>query len=98
MNLQRGDTRREAQCDHESARREAHSDAAEMRREFQGECDHDTLVRIETSLADLVKLVKGNGQPGLLQRISGLELWRSMLVGGWVLAAAILAVYTALKK
>jgi len=60
--------------------------------------DHDMLVRVDASVSDLVKLVKGNGQPGLLQRVTALELWRSMLLGMWAFIAAASMIYAAVKK
>ncbi len=60
--------------------------------------DHDMLVRVDASVTDLVKLVKGNGQPGLLQRVTALELWRSMLLGMWAFIAGAAMLYAAAKK
>ena len=60
--------------------------------------DHDLLVRVDGSVADLLKLVKGNGQPGLVQRVTALELWRSMLLGMWAFIAAATMIYAAVKK
>jgi len=60
--------------------------------------DHDLLVRVDASVADMVKLVKGNGQPGLLQRVATLELWWSMLLGMWAFIAGAAMLYAAVKK
>ncbi len=60
--------------------------------------DHDMLIEINASMKDLVKLVKGNGQAGLLQRVTALELWRSMLLGMWAFIAAASMIYAAVKK
>lgn len=43
------------------------------------EC-HERLARIEEQLAALTKAVLGNGQPGLVQRLSAVEHWRSGIV------------------
>jgi hypothetical protein len=55
------------------------------------------LVRVDASVADIMKLVKGNGQPGLIQRVTALELWRSMLLGMWAFVAAACMVYVAVR-
>lgn len=55
--------------------------------------DHDLLIEMRTDLKDLIRLVKGNGQPGLLQRVSSLELWRSMLIGAWALLGTAVAIW-----
>lgn len=60
--------------------------------------DRDMLIRVDAGMADIMKLVKGNGQPGLVQRVGSLELWRSMLVGAWLLAIAVVSIYAAVKK
>lgn len=98
INTSHADTRREAQADHESARREAQIEATGIRREAQIESDHDLLVKMCERVEDLVGLIKGNGQPGQMQRIAALELWRSMLVGAWLLLTALVAIYGALKR
>lgn len=59
--------------------------------------DHDMIVEMRADLKDLIRTVKGNGQPGLVQRVGSLELWRSTLIGAWVLGAAAVAIYAAVK-
>lgn len=56
------------------------------------------LLRIDNTVADIAKIVKGNGQPGLVQRVTALELWRSMLLGMWAFIAAATMIYAAVKK
>lgn len=60
--------------------------------------DRDLLIRIDERTAELTRVViKGNGKPSLVDRVSGLELWRSMLLGAWLLAVAAITIYGAVK-
>lgn len=47
----------------------------------------DRMVRgftsIEEKLSDLKHLLDGNGKPGLVQRVSDLEAYRTTILGGW---------------
>lgn len=57
----------------------------------------ERLTRIEERMDALMRSVQGNGQPGLAQRVSALELWRSgiaavlafLLAAGGVLGAVL---------
>ena len=66
--------------------------------------DNDLGIEKQTQLAEMLgdirarlimieKCVNGNGQPGILQRLMSLELWRAMLVGGWLLLTALIYVW-----
>jgi hypothetical protein len=56
------------------------------------------LIRLDERTDSLHHEVCGNGQPGLRQRVQGLELWRSMLIGGWLLLVAAITAWAALKQ
>lgn len=69
-----------------------------MESENHREADHDMITEMAKDVKDLLRLVKGNGQPGLLQRVTSLEQWRAMLIGGYALVVFSITIYAALKR
>lgn len=61
--------------------------------------DRELLVRVDERVAQLIAEVKGSDkQPGLVQRVSDLETWRSGLVAVWAFVLAAIGIYAAVKK
>jgi hypothetical protein len=59
--------------------------------------DHDLIIEIHTTVKAMQKTIDGNGQPGLIQRVGSLELWRSMLAGATALIVLAATIWAAVK-
>jgi len=65
---------------HEHRTTEDRLDAIEKNQSAQGA----TQIAMAEDIAEMKKAILGNGQPGLVQRVTLLEIWRGQLHGAYV--------------